>query len=168
MNYQEARDKIQSGDIIAWSHYNWGSWYDFKVQSVQIVGRTPYCHVAVAYRMGGRLWVIEAVKPCVRMVPLSNLIQPKGFYWLNVNVPMTDDELEFGLSGIAIREYSEVQAVQAQLDMLEIGADTITQCAENTIEMRRRSGIDFGPKATPAAVMLKGKSMGFPELFITP
>lgn len=152
MKYADARDHIQSGDVLAWSHYNWASWYDLQVQAVRIATESEYCHAALAWVAGGRVWCIESVEPVVRVVPLSNLIE-RGFYWLPMRVPMSEAELEFALSKVGNGRYSKLQAVQAQVATLEIGVDDLWECAEFTIACRRLSGVDLGNVATPAAVV---------------
>lgn len=36
MKYKEIRPLIKSGDILAWSHRGWKSWYDIKIQFVRM------------------------------------------------------------------------------------------------------------------------------------
>lgn len=167
MKYEQVRPQIRSGDVLAWSHYEWATWYDLQVQAVRIGTQSDYCHVGLAWVAGGRVWVIESVEPVVRLVPLSNLIG-KGFYWLPLNAPMSDVELEFALAKVGNGRYSKLQAVQAQLGVLEVGKDDLWECAELVIAGRRLSGVDLGPKATPAAVVIAAqRKYSAPVNFIT-
>lgn len=158
MNYTAIRDQIQSGDVLAWSHYEWASWYDLQVQAVRICTESEYCHVGLAWVAGGRVWCIESVEPVVRVVPLSNLVG-RGFYWLPMRVQMSEQELEFALAKVGHGRYSKLQAVQAQLGTLAIGVDDQWECAELVIAARRLSGCDLGNKATPAAVVLAAQTL---------
>lgn len=151
MKYAKARELITDGDLVFWSHYDWGTWYDLQVQAVRIGTRSEFCHVGVAHLHGGRVWIIEAVKPVVRMVPLSNLLKD-GAFFVNVNKPIGGDELEFLLSTIGRGEYSTKQAIQGQIETLDIGQDDEWQCAELAITARKKSGLDLGCKATPSEV----------------
>lgn len=152
MNYNEARPLIQSGDLLAWSHYSWATWYDLQVQAVRIATESEYCHVGLALAFAGRVWVVESVQPTVRLMPLSNLLDG-GAFWLPLNAPMSDAETEFALAKVGKGKYSKLQAIQAQLNAIEVGADDLWSCAEFLIAARRLSGVDLGPKATPAAVV---------------
>ena len=152
MKYLDARPLIQSGDVLAWSHYEWSSWYDLQVQAVRLITESEYCHVALALVFGGRVWAVESVQPVIRLVPLSNLIG-LGFYWLPVNKEVTENELEFALSKVGNGKYSKLQAMQAQLERMTIGNDDLWSCAEFVITARKLSNVDLGNKATPAAVV---------------
>ena len=164
--YNEVRDSIKSGDIIALTHTEWDSLYDLQVQAVRIFTQSEYAHVALTWVVGGRVFVIESVTPKIRIMPLSNL-KDSGFYWIPTNHPMTDAELEYGLSKVGMGEYSKLQAVQGQLETLHIGEDDEWQCSELVIAMRRLSGLDLGPKATPAAVVQKALEKGLTLSYVT-
>lgn len=159
LNYRDIRSSIKDGDLLAWSHYDWGSWYDLQVQAVRFGTRSEFCHVGIAHLHGGRVWVIESVQPVVRMVPLSNLLKD-GAFWVPLNQPICTDELEFLLSRVGLGQYSKAQAVKAQLNALEIGVDDEWQCAELTIASRRLSGVDLGHKATPSEVVRAAMRVG--------
>lgn len=168
-SYSAARAGIHSGDLLAWSHYDWATWYDLQVQAVRIGTQSEYCHVGIALEFGARLWCLESVEPVVRMVPLSNLVGAHGFYHVPVGVPMSEPELEFALAKVGTARYSKVQAVKAQLGVLEIGADNVFQCAEYWITCRRLSGVDGGAKATPAAlVQHMQRTLGAPVRLVMP
>lgn len=165
MNYEDIRPRIKSGDLIALSHDAWCSLYDIQVQAVRLFTQSEYSHVCVAWVFGGRVFVIESVEPKVRIMPLSNMLDI-GFYWIPTDVPMTDRELEFSMSKVGLGSYSKIQAIAAQLDMLEIGADNEWECAELTIMQRRQSGLDLGPKATPSEVVQKALELGYSLHFV--
>jgi hypothetical protein len=165
MDYAEARSKIKTGDLVALTHSAWASLYDLQVQAVRIGTQSEYCHVCVAWVIGGRVFVIESVEPVVRIFPMSNF-EDHGFYWIPTDVPMSSEELEFGLARVGLGKYSKVQAVEGQLNILRIGEDELWMCAELTIAMRRLSGLDLGPKATPAAVVKRAQELGYPTFFV--
>lgn len=164
--YSEIRSQIKSGDIIALTHTEWNSLYDLQVQAVRVFTQSEYCHVAVVWVFAGRVLVIESVTPKVRIFPLSNL-KDAGFYWIPTDTPMSDAELEYGLSKVGLGEYSKLQAIAGQLETLEIGEDDLWQCSELTIAMRKLSGLDLGPKATPAAVVQKALETGLTLNYVT-
>jgi hypothetical protein len=159
MDYASIRSSIKSGDLIALSHTAWGSLYDLQIQAVRTFTQSEYSHICVAWVIGGRVFVIEAVEPKVRIMPLSNM-QDVGFYWIPTNNEMSETELEFGLSKVGIGTYSKIEAIEAQLDLLDIGKDDLWECAELTIAMRKLSSVNLGDKATPAAVVQNALEQG--------
>lgn len=165
MDYTTVRGKIQSGDLIALSHYKWASWYDLQVQAVRIGTQSEYSHVGMAWVVGDRVFVIESVTPVIRMVPLS-LLAADGFYWSPLGADISEPELAFALSKIGGGRYSKLQAVLAQLRRLRIGVDDLWECAEFVIVCRRLSGVDLGDKATPSAVVRAAQDLGAPVYFI--
>lgn len=166
MKYSEIRNNIKSGDLIALTHKSWCSLYDIQIQAVRTFTQSEYSHVCVAWVVAGRVFVIEAVEPKVRIMPLSNMNQ-EGFYWIPTTKPMSETELEFGLAAVGIGAYSKVQAIAAQLNMLDIGADDKWECAELTIMMRQLSGQELGGKATPSAVVAAAQNSGAPVYLIS-
>jgi hypothetical protein len=148
--YQEIRPEIRSGDLFAWSHTSWKSWYDIKIQAVRLFTQSEYCHVGIAWVIGGRVFALEAVQPKVRIFPLSKLTP---FYWLPMNAPWDPKTEEYALSIIG-EPYSQEQAVAAFINMLKTGKDANWQCAEYVHEVLKTDGIDLGKKATPNAIVL--------------
>ncbi len=157
--YEAARDLIRSGDLLAFSHRPWRSWYDIKIQLVRMFTRSEWCHVAIAWRVGGRVFVLEAVQPKVRMVPLS-LFKNEGFAHIPLKRAIGTEELEFLMGQVGRAKYSQWQAVLAYLGRLKLGADSLTQCCEYAIGARKLSGRDLGSVATPTAVVQEALKYG--------
>jgi hypothetical protein len=109
MKYAEARPQIKSGDLLAWSHRGWRSWYDIQIQLVRFFTQSEYSHVGVAWVTGGRTFVIEAVTPKVRIFPLSKL---GDFYWIPDFIDWTPELEERALSYVGT-EYSKLEALSA-------------------------------------------------------
>ena len=156
MKYADARSLIKSGDLLAWSHRGWGSWYDLQIQAVRIFTRSEYCHVGVAWVIGGRVFVLEAVKPLVRIFPLSKLLP---FYWLPLDAPWCVDAEELALSHIG-EPYSTLQAINGFLQNLTPGEDSQWQCAEYVATVLRTNGVDLGDTITPSALVLAAQNRG--------
>lgn len=167
MNYAEIRGSIKSGDLILLSHEDWASLYDLQIQIVRLATQSEYSHVCVAWVFAGRVFVIEAVEPKIRIMPLSNMLDIGVYLIQTPDKPMLNDELEYAMSKVGIEVYSKLQAIEGQLDMLKIGADKFWQCSELVISMRKLSGLDLGDKATPAAVAQKALELGYQLKFIT-
>ena len=150
MRYAEARGRIKSGDLLAWSHRGWRSWYDLKVQAVRAFTRSEYCHVGIAWAVSGRLFALEAVLTGVRIFPLSRMLP---FYWVPLRATWTREVEAWALAQVG-EPYSQWRAVLAGLGLLRPGEDSIWQCAEYAAEVARRGGVELGSEATPTAVVL--------------
>ena len=150
MKYEtEAREHIRSGDLLAWGHDRWGSWYDFKIQLVRMFTRSEYCHVGIAWVIAGRVFVLEAVSAGVRIFPLSRLLP---FYWIPLRAAWESEVEAWALRQLG-EPYSQWQAVLGGLGLLKPGEDRIWQCAEYAAEVARRAGVELGKDVTPTAVV---------------
>jgi group I intron endonuclease len=158
--------RISPGDLIVVSHKDWKTLSDVESQVVRIATESEFSHVCVVTEIrDGVPYVIEAVVPCVVVSPVTKYLKD-GFYHIAIpDKPMSKDERDYGLSKVG-QKYSKVQAVEGYLHMLDIGQDTSWQCSELTIAMRRMSGINLGPIATPAAVVQTALSKGYNLTFI--
>jgi hypothetical protein len=160
MTYDEARSSIKTGDLLAWSHIGIKSFHDLKVAIVRAATRSEYSHVGMALVMGGRVWVVEAVKPCVRIFPLSRC---GSFYLTPLQATWDVATHELALAHIG-DEYSELDAVKAFL-----GAsmkNTLSECAALVLALCDSAGISLGERATPDAVVLSAQKLGSPTYFI--
>ena len=155
MKYAEARVHLKSGDLLAWSHERWGSWYDFKVQMVRVFTRSVYCHVGICWVVGGRVFALEAVSAGVRIFPLSRLLP---FYWVPLRASWESEVEAWALRQVG-EPYSQWQAVLAGLGLLKPGEDLIWQCAEYAAEVARRAGVELGADVTPNALVLAAQKL---------
>lgn len=158
--YEAYRKNIKSGDLIAISHDGWKSVNDFLCQVVRFGQRSEYCHVGLLWKVSGRVFVIESVKPVVRITPLSHFAKT-GFYHIPLKKSLSSQELEFALSQVGVGEYSNWQALQAFFKNLNIGEDSLWECAELVVACRRLSGVDLGSIATPSEVVKSALEQGF-------
>ena len=53
MKYINFRENIVSGDLLAWTHHGWNSWYNFQIQMVRAFTQSEYSHVGIAWCTGG-------------------------------------------------------------------------------------------------------------------
>ena len=154
MDYATIRPLIKSGDLLAWSHRGWRTWYDIKVQLVRFFTQSEYSHVAVAWVVAGRVFALEAVQPMVRIYPLSRL---GDFYLLPLNLAWTPAAEEFALANVGT-PYSQREAIRAFFGPVK--RDKLTQCAEYVCEVLSAAGVDLGPVATPTAVVRAAQMQG--------
>lgn len=160
MNYAEARPRIKSGDLLAFSHGDWRSWNGIKVNLVRVFTRSTYSHVGVAWVVAGRVFVLEAVKPKVRIYPLS---LSGDFYLLPSNAPWNPGTEEFALIHIGV-DYSELVAMQAFFGPLKSG--NLQECAAYAREVLKCDGIDLGSRSTPDAVVQAALERGAELLLV--
>lgn len=152
MKYDLARLTIKSGDVLAWTHKKWNSLYDLQVQAVRLFTQSEYCHVGVAWVVSGRVFVIEAVTPKVRIYPLSKLLP---FYLIRTKPYWNDIVEERALSRVG-DSYSKKQAILAFLNKIKNSEDSLWECAEQTIDILSAGMIlPLQTQATPSNVVQK-------------
>jgi len=160
MRYSDVRSTIKSGDLLAWSHRGWGSWHDFKIQMVRFFTQSEYSHVATAWVIGGRVFVIEAVEPMVRIYPLSKL---GSFYLIRMNAPWMLGTEDAALECVGA-DYKQLHAIKAFFAPLAKG--DVSECAALVLDLMMRDGQYLGTRATPSAVVLEAQKLGYPTLLI--
>ena len=110
MEYSKARPYIKSGDLLAWSGGSWKNLHDIEVNIVRIFTMSEYSHIGVAWVTGGRVLVVEAVVPYIRIYPLSKSYMP--FYWFPLNLTWSNEAEERLLSRVG-EPYSKWEAIKA-------------------------------------------------------
>lgn len=152
--YKEHRSKIKSGDLIAFSNKGWRSWHDIKIQFVKFILQTEYSHVAIAWVVADRVFLIEAVEPFSRIYPLSKL---EDFYHIPLEGEWTPEVEEKALSYVGA-EYKQLDAIKAFFVPLE--KDNVAECAALVIAIADKMGIYLGNRATPDEVVLQAQLRG--------
>jgi len=155
MKYTDARPLIESGDVIALGHTSWSTLSDLELQAVRFFTRSEFAHVGVAWVVGGRVMIIEAVVPRVRIFPLSSRLP---FYWIPMRSPLTEESVEYALSLVG-NKYSKLEAIRGFFGINR--NDSSWQCAELV-----RSILDLPGKATPTAVVRSCMDLGNPLITI--
>jgi len=149
MKYADYRDRIRSGDVLAWSHIPLRSFYDLLIWIVRIVTVSEYAHVGLALRISGRVWVLESVRPFVRLVPLSNLLP---VYVIQTGVHWTPDVEAYALSLVGKARYSRWEAIKAFFGQNE--DDEAWECAELVKEVLEKARVTLPGRAVPSDVVL--------------
>ena len=123
MDYSDARIDIQSGDLLAWSGHS------FFSRLIKMFTASSMTHVGIAYRLGGRLFVIESiVGRGIRLFPLSRRIP---FFWIrpsNRDYSWNPIVEETALKKIG-EKYSFKECIRA-LFKRRLKRDAYWQCAE--------------------------------------
>ena len=162
MKYTHVRPTIRSGDLLAFSHGSWRSWNDIKVNLVRIFTRSTYSHVGLAWVVAGRVFVLEAVKPKVRIYPLS---QSGAFYLVGQGAPWRSTTEEFAMAMVGY-DYSEFDAISAYFERLEPGK--VCQCAAYVREVMLKDSIDLGCRLTPDAIVQEALKRSGGLVFVEP
>ena len=160
MNYKEIRLQIKSGDLLSFNHGSWNTISGIKTEIVHMATRSTYSHVGIAWVIANRVFVLEAVEPCLRIFPLS---LEGDFYWTPLNASWHPETEEYALSKLGIN-YSEIQAMQAFYE--ELPPDSVQQCAAYAREILLKDGINLGSRSTPDAVVLAAQTLGNPTYYI--
>lgn len=91
--YSEVKDKIRTGDLIAFTTTKYNSFLTFILFLYQRLLGATYTHVGIIVRTGNSTFVVEAVPPLVRIYPVENL---SSFYWIDATVSAPNaKQLEF-------------------------------------------------------------------------
>ena len=150
--YAEVRSLIKTGDILVWTHRKLKSLYDLKIMIIRFFQMSEYCHVGVAVVLGGRVWVLEACSPQVRLVPLSNSLP---CYHITSH-QLSEDQLEAGLCLVGKKDvmYSTMEAIRAYLNKNDPNDKNI-QCAELVNHV-----CELECQATPSAIVQHSLNKG--------
>lgn len=163
MLYANARPLIRSGDMLAWTHRAsmWKSWYDFKIGIVRMFSKSEYSHVGVAWVVGSRIFVLEAVTPKVRIFPLSKC---GDFYWLPMNLEWKSDTEEVALSHIG-SDYSQWQALLAYFSISK--NDNLFYCDEYARVIYEEEGVQLAHYLMPTGLVRAVQESGCPLFMVT-
>lgn len=152
---------MQSGDILAFSHDEWASVSDLETQAVRFFTRSEFSHVGVAWVIGGRVFIIEAVVPKVRIYPLSKLLP---FYWIPMRRELSDAAVEAALS-IVGEDYSKIEAIRGYFGT-NSEENHLWECAEEVKFVLRKNGITLPGRATPTQVVRDAMGLGNPLIMV--
>lgn len=150
LNYTDIRHKIKSGDVLAWSGGSWKTLHGIQVNLVRMATMSEYSHVGVAWVVGGRVFVIEAVVPQVRIYPLSKEIP---FYWISCGKDYWNNDIEQETLSKVGDKYSKYQAIMAFFHSVALGTDKKWQCAEFVGYLLNKGGLFDKYIATPTFIV---------------
>lgn len=147
MNYATFRPQIKSGDLLAWSTHQAKGFRRFVNNLIRVFTMSEFSHVGIAWVIGDRVFVIEAVSPTVRIFPLSKKVP---FYHIDMGLNIDDDHVNYLLSRVG-ESYSILQAIQAYFGKPK--EDKVWQCAELCTSFYRKSGLAIKNSWTPSALV---------------
>ena len=147
-SYASVRPDIKTGDILAWSHGSWQSFYMAQLNLVRIFTRSEFNHVGVAWVKDDRVLLVEAMVPRIVAHPLST-------YLPCYHIPMTighisDERMLEKLGG----KYSKWEAIRGFLNKEMLEENKKWQCSKHTQWLHLENTSDWGKvPSTPSAVV---------------
>jgi hypothetical protein len=125
MKYTDVRPDIKTGDVLSWSEGDWKSWKGIQLNLVRMFTRSTYNHVAVAYVVGGRVFVVEAVVPYIRIYPLSKVLP---CYISKIPFEATEEMEERMLELVGL-PYSKWEAIKS-LFTTSTNSESVWECSK--------------------------------------
>lgn len=126
VKYADMRSTIQTGDVLAWSEGGvWNSWRNFQLNLVRMGTLSTYNHVGIAYVLLGRVFVVEAVVPLIRIFPLSQLTP---FYHIPTEYRL-DEAKETKLLARVGLPYSKWEAIKSAFSK-DTNGQKVWQCSK--------------------------------------
>lgn len=99
--YSEIRSDIKTGDLISWKAGKVNSIFSFILYVYQKILKPKSVHVGIVVNdIGGRLLVVEARPPAVRIFPLSMM---EDFYLIKTNIPYEQNDIDFLLKKLGVK-----------------------------------------------------------------
>jgi len=153
------RSDIASGDLLVWKKSKFSKTSNFYLNLIRFFTRSEYAHVGVAWRIDGRLFVVEASQPVVRIVPVK---EADEFYHISMDIAWTEFSENWLLDKVGLK-YSILDAVRAYLGKT-IEDDRRYQCAELANEFYKLHGINLSYAFTPSLLVSEALENTFAEL----
>jgi uncharacterized protein YycO len=97
--YSEIRGTIKTGDLVSWKAGKINSIFDFILYVYQKILKPKSVHVGIVINVGGRLMVVEARPPAVRIFPLSMM---ENFDYVKTNIEEKSSNLDFLLRDVGV------------------------------------------------------------------
>lgn len=158
MKYAECRETIKSGDLLAWDSQG-----GFQANVVRVFTKSEYSHVGIAWVTGGRVFVVEAVVPRVRIYPLS---KTGSFYHIPMNKPLSAKAEAYLLSQVG-DSYSKWLAIKTFFKEIKDKDTNVWHCGKLSNLTLKINGYDYPGEFTPSqlvkATLKDGKHIQFVE-----
>jgi hypothetical protein len=123
--YSKYRENIRSGDLLIWSKDEYSVVSNSFLTLIRILTSSDYAHVGIAIRILGRLFVLEASMPRIRLALVS---EKDEFYHMPMNVTWKQECEDYLFSKIGLL-YSLLDAARAYFG-LTVKNNNRYQCAE--------------------------------------
>ena len=135
--YNSEREYMRSGDLIAWDKSRGGLLSKLTIFIIRLFTGSRYGHVGVVWVKAGRVFVVEAAQPEIKITPVSSL---KEFFHIPTRVRWRKQYEEFLLSKVGLK-YSIFDCIRAYLGTLNEKDNDRYQCAELACEFYKIANI---------------------------
>lgn len=142
--YDSHRSEIRSGDLLVWSNDKVSKTSNIYLSIIRFFTSSEYAHVGIALRIFGRLFVVEATSPYIRLVPVS---LKDEFYHIPLKIKWNVNHIDL-LFGYLGTKYSKLDAFKAYFG-IRLNKNNRWQCVELAIDFYKKIGLDFGNNYTP-------------------
>jgi hypothetical protein len=139
--------QIKSGDLLVWSGDKYSRVSDIFIKGIRVLTKSQYGHTAIAWRLGGHLFAVEATIPSVRLYYVK---EDHNLYHVPVNLEWGKESEDFLLDKLGL-QYSVMDDVRAYFGAV-LEDDDRWQCAELVTEFYKLHGIHLNAY-TPSAVV---------------
>lgn len=158
ISYTTQRPRIRTGDLILYTHEAHETLYDMQVQAVEFATKSKFSHVAIAWVVGPRVMIFEAVVPRVQIFPLSHT---GDFYHVAMSKKFSEEALNFCLCQVGEKVgYSKLEGVRALFGKNNPN-DGITQCSEFCKNALAANGLSLPGRAVPGDIAMSLIDLGY-------
>ena len=148
VNYADYRQNIRSGDLLVWSKNQQSFISNCFLDVIKFATQSEFAHVGIAVRLFGRLFVVEATIPEVRLAPVS---KHEEFYHVPMHVHWNFNYNTILLNYLGLK-YSIMDCFRAYFGKVAKHDDRY-QCAELAHDAYKQMGIDLGEVYTPSELV---------------
>lgn len=139
-NYEAYRENIKSGDLLIWSTDKTSFTSKLFYFIIRLFTLSSYAHVGVALWSEGRLFVVEADMPRVRMIPIS---LANDFYHIAMGIDVNQEQAVY-LNNFIGKKYSLIKALKAYF-RLKLEDNDEYQCVELVSKFYKYVGLENIP-----------------------
>lgn len=161
VSYIDQRENIQSGDLLVWSTDGSSLISKTLLNIIRFLTSSEYAHVGIAIRIFGRLFVLEATLPVIRLALVSD---KEEFYHIPMNVSWSEDCISYLFSKLGLK-YSIMDDIRAYFGIVA-EADDKYQCAELAVEFYKLFLMDYGNVFTPSKLVKRILEDGLPIFLV--
>ncbi len=132
-NYAQYRKNIQNGDLLIWSSDKSSLMSRMYLYIIRLFTLSSYAHIGIALWVNGRLCVVEASQPVVKVIPIS---LANNFYHIKMNLQISSGDISWLMSKVG-QKYSMVKAIKSYFK-LPLELDSTWQCVQLVSEFYKK------------------------------
>lgn len=100
VQYSEIRSSLKTGDLVSWKAGKINSFFTVILKLYQKIFNPKSVHVGIVFVIGGRIFVVEARPPQIRIYPLSRM---EDFYLIRTNIPDHKNDINLLLTKVGVK-----------------------------------------------------------------